>query len=303
MSAAHPLLAGVVDLHVHSFPDLTRRSVSDLSMARLARDAGMKGFAIKSHYAPTAERAWLTHEVVPEVEVYGSIVLNHFVGGLNAAAVEAFARSGGRLVFMPTSDSMNEADVLDTWPEGEEMPPYLRIKKSMRDSGRLNPPISLVDERGQISQECRDVLSVAAEYDLVISTGHVSPGETMALVPAARQMGVQRVVVSHPESPHINVSLEDQLALVKQGAVIERCFAYIDGSPLAEAAYDAVRRTGLDSNIFSSDMGMFQRDDPVSGLSRCIEQLLAAGFSEDDVHRLTAMNPSALVGSVNARLV
>ncbi|TSD63201.1 DUF6282 family protein [Aeromicrobium piscarium] len=299
----HPLLAGVVDLHVHSFPDLTQRSVSDLDMARLARDAGMKGFAIKSHYAPTAERAWLTHRVVPEVEVYGSIVLNHFVGGINAAAVEVFARSGGRLVFMPTSDSMNEADVLDTWPGDQQLPPYLKIKKSMRASGRLNPPISLLDEHGRVSESCRDVLSVAAEYDLVVSTGHISPVETMALVPVAKQMGVQRVVVSHPESPHIGVPLDDQLELVRQGAMIERCFAYIDGSPLAETAYDAVRRTGLESNIFSSDMGMFQRDDPVSGFARCVDLLLAAGFGDDDVRMLTATNPSALVGAVNPRLV
>lgn len=303
MMAAHRLLAGAVDLHVHSYPDLTKRSVSDLDMARLARDAGMKGFAIKSHYAPTADRAWLTHQVVPEVEVYGSIVLNHFVGGLNAAAVEAFARSGGRLVFMPTSDSMNEAGVLDAWPEGEELPPYLRIKKAMRDSGRLNPPISLVDERGHISGACRDVLSVAAEYDLVISTGHVSPAESMALVPVAREMGVQRIVVSHPESPHINVAVEDQVELVKNGAVIERCFAYVDGSHLADEAYEAVRRTGLDANIFSSDMGMVHRDDPVSGFSRCLDQLLAAGFSDDEVHRLTATNPSDLIGAVTTRLV
>ena len=53
------LLTGVLDLHVHSAPDLVPRCVSDLEMARRARQAGMAGFVIKSHHAPTADRATL----------------------------------------------------------------------------------------------------------------------------------------------------------------------------------------------------------------------------------------------------
>ena len=64
---------------------------------------------LKSHYAPTAERAAVVRGAVPGVRALGAIALNAGVGGLNAQAVEIAARGGARIVWLPTVDAENEA--------------------------------------------------------------------------------------------------------------------------------------------------------------------------------------------------
>src|SRR5690606_19004737 len=85
---ARALLRGAVDLHVHSAPDVVPRKGNDVEIAQRTRAAGMGGFLIKSHYMPTADRAALVNSIVPDVRCFGSLCLNHSVGGLNPIAVE-----------------------------------------------------------------------------------------------------------------------------------------------------------------------------------------------------------------------
>ena len=54
---ARELVRGAYDLHVHVEPDLAKRRIDDLALARRFSELGLAGFVLKSHYAPTAERA------------------------------------------------------------------------------------------------------------------------------------------------------------------------------------------------------------------------------------------------------
>src|SRR5437762_855610 len=80
--------AGVIDMHVHPDPDVFGRSLTDVEMAMIARRKGMRGIVLKNHVVTTADRAALTMQQVPGIEVWGGIVLNSSVGGINPAAVE-----------------------------------------------------------------------------------------------------------------------------------------------------------------------------------------------------------------------
>src|SRR6476646_5456382 len=105
-------LKGVIDLHVHCDPDSAPRSIDGLEVARLAQREGMRALLFKNHNAPTVQMAYLVHKVVPGVEVFGSVVLNRAVGGINPAAVEQAALMKGgflRMVWMPTFDAGNAA--------------------------------------------------------------------------------------------------------------------------------------------------------------------------------------------------
>ena len=73
-----------------------------------AKREGMRGVVLKNHFEPTASMAYLTRKEVPGIEVFGGIVLNRSVGGINPVAVErmALVKGGwGRVVWMPTVDS------------------------------------------------------------------------------------------------------------------------------------------------------------------------------------------------------
>ena len=80
--------AGVIDMHVHSHPDVFGRNMDDIDIAQLARARGMRGILLKNHISETASRAALVMKVVPGVEVFGGVVLNRAVGGINPDAVE-----------------------------------------------------------------------------------------------------------------------------------------------------------------------------------------------------------------------
>jgi Family of unknown function (DUF6282) len=89
--------AGVIDMHVHSHPDVFGRSMDDIDVAQLAKARGMRGLVLKNHISETASRAALVMKVVPGIEVFGGIVLNNAVGGVNPHAVEWMHRVyGGR---------------------------------------------------------------------------------------------------------------------------------------------------------------------------------------------------------------
>src|SRR5438034_11843612 len=88
VTASAQTLTGVVDFHVHSDPDSNPRSIDAIDLAKLARQRGMRGLVLKNHYEPTAALAYVVRKEVPGLEVFGGIVLNRTVGGVNPAAVE-----------------------------------------------------------------------------------------------------------------------------------------------------------------------------------------------------------------------
>lgn len=89
MTLVPDFLEGAVDLHVHSAPDVDQRRFNDIELAREAADAGMGAILIKSHQNSTVERAWLVSQIVPEIRVYGGLVLNETVGGTVAGLIQA----------------------------------------------------------------------------------------------------------------------------------------------------------------------------------------------------------------------
>jgi hypothetical protein len=84
-------LAGVIDIHMHSAPDSTPRSIYVIDLARLAKAQRMRGLVLKNHYEPTASLAYIVREEVPGIEIFGGIDLNLSVGGMNPTAVEHMA--------------------------------------------------------------------------------------------------------------------------------------------------------------------------------------------------------------------
>src|SRR5688500_2365744 len=68
--------AGVIEMHVHSYPDVFGRNMDDIDIAQRAKARGLRGILLKTHTSETASRAALVMKVVPGIEVWGGIVLN-----------------------------------------------------------------------------------------------------------------------------------------------------------------------------------------------------------------------------------
>src|ERR1700681_4612978 len=68
-------LNGAIDIHVHSAPDSSDRSVDGLEAAIMARAHGMRGIVLKNHYDSTAPLAYMVRKQVAGLEVFGGVDL------------------------------------------------------------------------------------------------------------------------------------------------------------------------------------------------------------------------------------
>jgi hypothetical protein len=292
---ARGLLQGAYDLHVHSAPDIMPRKGNDIQLTQRAADVGMAGVLIKSHYVSTADRAALANEVVQGARCLGSITLNHSVGGLNPIAVDVAGRSGARLVWFPTVDAQNEVEYQKRNPEGQRAY-WFTIQQVIQKQGIYKPPFSILSADGSLVNTARDVLEVVASYDMILSTGHIGVPEVLSLVSAAREAGVKRILVTHPEFPSIAMPLEVQSDLASQGVLLERCYTTpYSGKISWDEMFHAIRTVGPDSSVIASDLGQPNSPWPDEGLLDFVERLLEAGFTETEVSRMVAGNPASLV--------
>ena len=286
---ARELVRGAYDLHVHVEPDLAKRRIDDLGLAHRFAELGLAGFVLKSHYAPTAERAAVVRAAVPGVDARGAITLNAGVGGLNAQAVEIAAREGARIVWLPTVDSENEAS--EEGPKPAKPPAWRKIQDELAEAGVGAPPVKLEDDA------LARIYSVVARHDLVLATGHLGRAEIHAVVDAALAASVAHVVVTHPDYPTQGVPIDEQRELAERGAVLERCFAPIHSGKVSwEQTFDAIRATGPEHNVLSTDLGQVQNPPVEDGLALMADRLLEAGFSEDDVRTMAVTNTRLLAG-------
>ena len=291
-------MRGAYDLHVHVAPDVPRRRIDDLALARRFAELGLAGFALKSHYTSTAERAQVVSALVPGVEVVGTLTLNWAVGGLNALAVEIAAREGARIVWMPTVDSPAETAGRTEPKDGDKVPQWAMLQHELRSLGLSVEPVLVTGPDGKLLPEARDVVRAIARHGLVLATGHLARDDAFAVVDAAREEGVADIVVTHPEFPCQDFSIDDQRALAERGCLIERCLTTpYSGKTTWEHVFDGVRAVGVERSLFSSDCGNPDYPAVEDGLALWADRLLGAGFDEDEVRALIVTQSRRLAGA------
>jgi hypothetical protein len=294
---ARELVRGGVDVHVHIAPDVVERRIDDVSLARRCEEVGLAGFIMKSHYTSTAERASVVRAVVPGIAALGAIVLNRAIGGMNPLAVEIAAREGARVVWMPTTDSYAEREHLAHQPPDANLPVWAKVQAEFAGRGIESAPVPTLGENGELTAETRLVLEVIAEHGLVVATGHLGREEVFAIVAAAREAGVEHVVVTHPDFPAQDFSVDEQVELADLGAWVERCFTTpYTGKCTWDRWLEGTWAVGPERTILSSDLGQVKNPPVEDGLPLMADRLLAAGFGEDAVRTMAVTNTRKLAG-------
>jgi hypothetical protein len=297
---ARALVSGAYDTHVHVAPDVMERRIDDLDLARRCADVGLAGFVLKSHYVPTAERAAVVRKAVPPVDALGAVTLNASVGGMNPVAVEIAGRQGARTVWMPTVDSGNQRRTSTSDLPGAKPAMWRAIQADLHAQGIVPAVVEVVDDEGQVLDAVRQVLRAVARHDLVLATGHLNGSEILAVVRAAAQEGVRRIVVTHPEFTSQRLPLAQQRELAQAGALLERCFTTpYTGKVSWDDMFANIRAVGPQHSILSSDLGQPFNPPVEDGLALFADRLLEAGFSEDEVHVMAVVN-SRRVGAARA---
>jgi Family of unknown function (DUF6282) len=293
--AAWSALEGAYDLQVHVGPDVIARRIDDIDCAKEFLARRMKGFVLKSHYIQTGERAQVVTKAVPGSRIYGALTLNHSVGGLNPVAVELAGRTGCKIVWMPTVDAANEtAGRLDGG--SEKLPFWAKIQRELAAEGISPPPLSVIDESGNLVEAARRCLERIAKHDMILATGHLGRREIFALVRTASEMGLKKVLVTHAEFPSQSLTGDEQQQLADMGALIEHCFTttYTNKAPW-DAAFANIRKSGVSRTVISTDLGQTINPPVAEGFGMFAQRLLDAGFSSDEVRTMAVTNPRRLL--------
>jgi hypothetical protein len=267
-------LSGVIDLHVHAGPDVRPRKMDAVALARVARAAGMRALLLKSHVTITADVAQVVEGVVGGIRVFGGVTLNEAVGGLNLEAVRAALALGARQVFMPTLSAAHQR----------------------RHDGKPGG-ITILDGAGRVKDEVKEILDLVARADVILGTCHLSPEEILGLVRAARQAGVRKVLVSHPELDLLAIPLALQQEMAGAGAFFERM--HVHGNSVTDWAGLAAitRAVGIERAVLVSDLGRADYAvDPVQGMGEFLERLIAEGFTPAEIDLMARRTPARLLG-------
>lgn len=272
---------GTIDLHVHVAPDGAARSIDAL---RLAREVAFSGAVFKGHDAPTGGVAALVRQEVPGFLAFGSVVLNHSVGGLNPAAVEALAQVGagtGRLVWLPTRDAAN----------------HLARKR------RAGLSVTVVED-GRPVAVLHEVAEAAAARGMVLASGHLAPAETISVFTALAHYGL-RLVATHVTAEITPFAPDELAAVLDAGAIAELCARNLlvrrsdraepDADRVAAAAV-LIRHFGADRFLLSSDLGDPRFPEPAEGLSAVAGALLRAGVGDAALESLLVATPRWMAG-------
>src|SRR5438270_981384 len=295
------LLEGAIDTHIHSAPDVLPRKFNDIELAHRFKARRMGGFVLKSHYICTADRATLVNAVVPEVQAFGAIALNNSVGGLNPLGLDIAGRLGNKVVFLPSVDNANELENVAGQRDESKLPYWMSIAREMRALGIAGSFLNVTDENGQPTQATRQCLEIIAKHDMVLATSHIRPSEVLPVVTAAKEVGVQRIIVTHPEFPTTLLSIDQQKELARLGVYFERCFTTPNTGKIPwEQVYANICEVGPASTILATDLGQTTAPYPDDGLGTFMGKLLDNGFTETEVRVMVRDNPAQVLGARTA---
>ena len=325
MELPDELLRGAIDIHVHAGPHLksSPRSVDPMQAARQAKAAGMRGLVYMDVLENSSGTAWLVSRMVPDIQVFGGIILNTAYGGMNPRSVKTalYYGDGAKYIQFGTHSAYFQASregrvmdgkyrlIQDVYPKFKEE----ELSRAIRIPVNEDP-----------GPELDEILKLVADHPHVyIDSGHVSVEEALRLVDLKKVYGYQKVIVS---SSVTKLATVEQLKyMISQGAVIEHTIAsymaqqmipgthyYIEEDYMSiDEAMDKeaeggirrvgemIRALGAENCILSTDSGRYSMPTPLECMRVFIACMLDLKISPEEIRLMVKTNPEKLLGIEN----
>jgi uncharacterized protein DUF6282 len=287
------LIRDTVDLHYHSAPSPFPRRMDPVEAAQHFDEHGFKAVVLKSHHHNTVMDVLTIQRSVLDklrVKVFGGIALNGLVGGLNPRAVEMSLRMGGKVVWFPTMSSpahiAHHADgAASGFPTATMKLMPEAVNSVFGDDGKLKP-------------EVYQIIELIKEEDAILSSGHMPPAEIFAVFKAAREAGVEKLIVAHPDFI-VDLSHDQACELAKMGAFIEHeanMWARDRPERPIRNLVAWIRDVGPEHTTIGSDTGQATSPTAAEVFGRVAQLLVENGVAEQDVRRMLSDNPGSLLG-------
>jgi hypothetical protein len=287
-----PLLKNAIDMHFHCYPEFKsaiKSRLEDKQTLELAREMGMRAVVLKSQMWPTTGQVYYLRQLVHDIECFASITLNPVSGGLNPWVVEAAAKQGAKVVWLPTWSSTHRV--------GQSG--LNKFMKVWFPSIAFEPAIGCIDSSGEVLPQVKSILGLARDSNLVLCTGHISPAESLAIAKEAEKMDFERLVFTHPLSRSVGATLEEAKEMAKRGAYVELLALNVFLDSNLDLVLKFVTEIGPERCILSTDAFMDWIPPGPEYLRMFLGRLLYSGIEEASISTMVKKNPATLLGLQN----
>ena len=248
-----------IDIHYHACPDLYLRRLSALGAGHAYQSLNGAVF-LKSHLGSTSVQATLAQSV--GLPVFPSLVLNPIAGGIDYRVIQhALADYQSdvnvkMIVHFPTITGRSYQSRLAR----QLAAPYLSEQTLKSDT--------VFNEQHQLKKEVIDILKMAGDYPIVLSTGHASKEETYELVEKCAQYKVSHLLLNQPANPLTDLKADELKALVDDNKFVwveQTALTYLLGHQSQEDLASVL--TKVPRVIYSSDLGQTNQMDVASWIN------------------------------------
>ena len=136
-------------------------------------------------------------------------------------------------------------------------------------------------------------------HNVILGTSHLGSHEALKLIEAAHDMGLERVVLTHPFFTPPNCSIADIKKAVELGAFIEFCggnaLSPIPKPICLDLYKEAVDAVGTEKCVISSDCGHPRKTLPPETLRMFAQALMFKGVAQKDVEAMMKYNYDKLL--------
>lgn len=281
------ILNGAVDLHCHAVPQETDFYWDQVEILKKYTDLGLAAVSFKGMTNPTYTSVYYSQKIVDAyakekekkpTKAFGGVTLNYALGGLYPGTVEACAKFGGKMVWLPTYDSAH-------------------FRRVIGQSGG----IEILNEKGKPVDELYEIFKIIAENNMVLDTSHTGTKERFVCVEEARKLGVKNIIITHPNWNITKLSHQQMKEITEMGAYIGMYLYEIipnynnpNCDPLE--MFQVIKEVGPDHIYFATDLGTIVNMSPWEGYELFIRIMLLNDQPKKVIRKLCVDNPSKILG-------
>jgi Family of unknown function (DUF6282) len=303
-----PDVTDAIDLHCHCHEG----QQDALALAKVASQSGMLGIVFKTiglrkAYRPAQDvtvignalNTWAAAGDVRPIQCWAGYVIGTTSREPSLVELREQLEAGVKAVWLPVNNHANS---------------YFKVGARSRvvDPGStvhghtdplpwdeaLKYGLYMLGDDGKLKPEYAEAIRLVADYNATLFFGHATHREIDQIVDLLERLEFKRGVIDHPFSPFVDLSTEMMRDLSR--AHITFNFTFDELSPLLGVdpyeMWATIREVGVEHCTLSSDAGEPLFPHTVECIRLIRGYMRAFGASDDDIHRLSTVNPARVLG-------
>jgi len=159
--------------------------------------------------------------------------------------------------------------------------------------------VTIRDDPTKLRTPVKAIVDLVREYEVILGTGHLSPGEIVSLLRFCRPLGV-KILVTHPELPTLPMGIPVLREMLEWDAIFEICCVstttvFGERRLSIDSVIEHIRAIGPRSIVLSSDLGIATGPEPFVGMANFLDALEKSGVTPEDLSLMTEKNPRRLL--------